>query len=182
MPSARLANRMANTALHTGSATVLDSAPPPTAPRSPPLRRGPVPVGTLRLRAESAPRRGIRWAEDVVDNEGLGRKSSKVCCIYHKPRAVGESSSESSSSDDDDSGSSDSEAEGGAAAAAARKREGEGGGKGRSHKHTEDCAHGKEGGRKGGSGRNAYEKTKTKTRTLKGGGVVAATQVEKRAS
>ncbi|KAI9892264.1 MAG: hypothetical protein M1814_001723 [Vezdaea aestivalis] len=66
---------------------------------------------TLRLRgAAQEPDRRIRWAEDVVDNEGMGRKKSKVCCIYHKPREVGESSSEessSSSSEDSDSGADD---------------------------------------------------------------------------
>ncbi|KAJ5855729.1 uncharacterized protein N7529_009673 [Penicillium soppii] len=69
---------------------------------------------TLRLRAEEAPAaeetsssRRIRWSEDVVDNEGMGKKSSKVCCIYHKARPVGESSSEESSS----SSSSESESE-----------------------------------------------------------------------
>lgn len=46
----------------------------------------------------------IQWAEGTVDNEGLGRKKSKVCCIYHKERAVGESSDESSSDSDSDSG------------------------------------------------------------------------------
>ncbi|KAJ0415525.1 phosphatase inhibitor-domain-containing protein [Aspergillus carlsbadensis] len=75
-------------------------------------------TGTLRLRAEDAPSvdqdstpaRRIRWSEDVVDNEGMGKKSSKVCCIYHKARPVGESSSESESSDSDsDSSSSDSD-------------------------------------------------------------------------
>ena len=40
----------------------------------------------------------------MIDNEGLGRKSSKVCCIYHKPRAVGESESEDDSSSGDESG------------------------------------------------------------------------------
>lgn len=45
-------------------------------------------TGTLRLRAgedsagsepdtDSAPRRTIRWADDVVDNENMGKKSSK---------------------------------------------------------------------------------------------------------
>ncbi|KAB8229254.1 PPP1R11/YPI1 family protein [Aspergillus alliaceus] len=73
--------------------------------------------GMLRLRAENEPivesiaedggsHRHIRWSEDVIDNEGMGKKSSKVCCIYHKSRPVGESSSESESSD---SSSSDSE-------------------------------------------------------------------------
>ncbi|EKV15006.1 Type 1 phosphatases regulator ypi1 [Penicillium digitatum] len=74
-------------------------------------------IPTLRLRAEEAPTdtseatsssRRIRWSEDVVDNEGMGKKSSKVCCIYHKARPVGESSSEESSSS---SSESDSESE-----------------------------------------------------------------------
>ena len=47
------------------------------------------------------PRRGLTWAADVVDNEGLGRKSSKCCCIYHKPKQIGESSSDETSSSDD---------------------------------------------------------------------------------
>ncbi|PYH81752.1 hypothetical protein BO82DRAFT_283545 [Aspergillus uvarum CBS 121591] len=74
---------------------------------------------TLRLRAESAedrsmpdehsdirsPARHIQWRDDVIDNEGMGKKSSKVCCIYHKARPVGESSSESESSDSSESDS-----------------------------------------------------------------------------
>jgi len=36
-----------------------------------------------------------------VDNEGAGRKKSKICCIYHKPRAFDESSDESSDESDD---------------------------------------------------------------------------------
>ncbi|KAF1814405.1 hypothetical protein P152DRAFT_270485 [Eremomyces bilateralis CBS 781.70] len=71
-----------------------------------------LPLRTLRLRAvDGSPAqresRHIQWAEDVVDNEGMGKKSSKVCCIYHKPREVGESSSEDTS----DSSSSDSDSE-----------------------------------------------------------------------
>ncbi|KAJ6131011.1 hypothetical protein N7523_001471 [Penicillium sp. IBT 18751x] len=72
-------------------------------------------TGTLRLRGDETPStrepstaRRIRWSEDVVDNEGMGKKSSKVCCIYHKARPVGESSSESESSD---SNSSDTDSE-----------------------------------------------------------------------
>ncbi|KAJ5589514.1 hypothetical protein N7537_012192 [Penicillium hordei] len=73
-------------------------------------------IPTLRLRAEAptdtseatSSSRRIRWSEDVVDNEGMGKKSSKVCCIYHKARPVGESSSEESSSS---SSESDSESE-----------------------------------------------------------------------
>ncbi|QIW98065.1 hypothetical protein AMS68_003583 [Peltaster fructicola] len=58
---------------------------------------------TLRLRgAHETDQRRIQWAEDVIDNEGMGRKSSKVCCIYHKPGADDSDSSESSSESDDE--------------------------------------------------------------------------------
>ncbi|KAI9701496.1 MAG: hypothetical protein M1836_001552 [Candelina mexicana] len=40
------------------------------------------PVGILTLRGAAAPeaerRGGIRWAGDVIDNEGMGKKKSKV--------------------------------------------------------------------------------------------------------
>lgn len=45
---------------------------------APPHRRITIPAGTLRLRAVAAPSEArVQWAEDVVDNEGLGRKRSK---------------------------------------------------------------------------------------------------------
>ncbi|KAJ7157644.1 phosphatase inhibitor-domain-containing protein [Mycena crocata] len=62
------------------------------------------PVGALHLRG--GPRRTrqrVVWDEDVVDNEGCGRKSSKICCIYHKPKNFDESSDEDSSDSDSDS-------------------------------------------------------------------------------
>lgn len=52
----------------------------------------------LRL---SLSRPSVRWDENVVDNEGLGKKSSKRCCIFHKQRAFGESSTDSSDQEDD---------------------------------------------------------------------------------
>ncbi|KAE8219858.1 hypothetical protein CF319_g6528 [Tilletia indica] len=70
-------------------------------------------TATLRLRAptqarneERPRRRRVVWADDTVDNEHLGKKSSKICCIYHKPRAFDESDSDESSA----SSGSDSEA------------------------------------------------------------------------
>ncbi|KAI8078944.1 phosphatase inhibitor-domain-containing protein [Gilbertella persicaria] len=69
-------------------------------------------VGILRLRGDmnSRRRRVIQWDENVIDNEHMNKKKSKVCCIYHKPRPVGESSdsSSSSSSSENDSDSEDS--------------------------------------------------------------------------
>jgi protein phosphatase 1 regulatory subunit 11 len=63
----------------------------------------------LTLRA----RPSVRWDESVVDNEGTGRKSSKRCCIFHKQRAFGESSTDSSDYDSDRSGSSTASGSGG---------------------------------------------------------------------
>lgn len=56
-------------------------------------------IGTLNLRVtrQTGPRVG--WDERVIDNEEFGKKKSKVCCIYHKPRRFDESSDESSDSD-----------------------------------------------------------------------------------
>ncbi|CAL3972873.1 hypothetical protein PZA11_004127 [Diplocarpon coronariae] len=61
-------------------------------------------------RPAAAAERRIQWAEDVIDNEGLNRKKSKVCCIYHAPKGIDESSDESESDESD----SDSGDEGGA--------------------------------------------------------------------
>ncbi|KAA1087805.1 Type 1 phosphatases regulator ypi1 [Puccinia graminis f. sp. tritici] len=63
-------------------------------------------AATLILRAgplqDSQPRQPrVQWQENVIDNEGLGRKKSKVCCIYNKPKAFDESSDESDHSDSD---------------------------------------------------------------------------------
>lgn len=115
------------------------------------------PSGTLRLRAEPAEQRHIQWAEDVVDNEGMGKKSSKglykqeyirrlmligelVCCIYHKPREVGESSDESSS--DSSSDDSDSEPDNGEARPAGGRKGGDGRRGRRPHNHEHNHDHG----------------------------------------
>ncbi len=68
------------------------------------------------------PRSNVTWEEGVVNNEGLGRRSSKRCCIFHKQRAFGESSTESSEdqSGDDDASSSSSSSGGGGSGKARR--------------------------------------------------------------
>ena len=65
------------------------------------------------LRLSLRPRSNVTWEEGVVNNEGLGRKSSKRCCIWHKQRAFGESSTESSDNDDGSTSSSSSGGGGG---------------------------------------------------------------------
>ncbi len=65
------------------------------------------------LRLSLRPQANVTWDENVVNNEGLGRKSSKRCCIFHKQRPFGESSTESSEEDGNDSSSSSSSGGGG---------------------------------------------------------------------
>lgn len=62
---------------------------------------------TLRLRGGPIHSRRVTWSEEVVDNEELGRKKSKVCCIFKRNREFGESSDESSSDSSDSSEDSD---------------------------------------------------------------------------
>lgn len=105
-----------------------------------PVLRLSAPSGTLRLRAEPAEERHIQWAEDVVDNEGMGKKSSKVCCIYHKPHVVGESSDESSSDSSSDE-ESESEPDNSTARPVGGRR-GENLRRRRNHNHDHDHDHG----------------------------------------
>lgn len=58
-------------------------------------------VEILRLTLRARPT--VRWDEAVEDNEGMGRKSSKRCCIFHKQRDFGESSTDSSADENDNS-------------------------------------------------------------------------------
>lgn len=46
----------------------------------------------------------MTWTTDTHDNEFDGKKSSKSCCIYVKPRAFDESSTDDSDGEDDSSG------------------------------------------------------------------------------
>ncbi|KAM3858289.1 E3 ubiquitin-protein ligase PPP1R11 [Diretmus argenteus] len=58
---------------------------------------------TIKLRKRKTEKK-VEWSSDTVDNEHLGRRSSKCCCVYEKPRQFGESSSESEGDEDDDEG------------------------------------------------------------------------------
>ena len=42
-------------------------------------------------------KKSVRFDESAVDNEFSGQKTSKSCCIYHRPLDFGESESESDS-------------------------------------------------------------------------------------
>uniref|UniRef100_A0A1B0DFA1 E3 ubiquitin-protein ligase PPP1R11 n=1 Tax=Phlebotomus papatasi TaxID=29031 RepID=A0A1B0DFA1_PHLPP len=51
------------------------------------------PVLRLRLHKPKSDKK-VSWGSETVDNEGMGKKKSKCCCVYHKPLSFGESSSE----------------------------------------------------------------------------------------
>jgi protein phosphatase 1 regulatory subunit 11 len=69
------------------------------------------PEGPPVLRLELAPRR-VRWTPDTHDNEHDGGRTSKSCCIYHRPRRFDESSTESSADESENGESSSSDSDG----------------------------------------------------------------------
>lgn len=83
-----------------GSRTITLQETNPENNANPSLQDTP-PVGVLQLRATGNTSRRVVWSEETIDNEGMGKKKSKICCIYHKPKAFDESSDESSGSDSD---------------------------------------------------------------------------------
>ncbi|KAF3766337.1 hypothetical protein M406DRAFT_322333 [Cryphonectria parasitica EP155] len=127
----------------------------------------------LVLRGDRGPRSQgprVQWDESVVDNEGMGKKSSKVCCIYHAPTAPGESSDESDSSSSSSSSDSDSDAgEGSSRRAVDADRVGK---EGRSHgRGRRPPGGGDSRGKRRKPSPNAYEKVpKPKPRDGAGGG------------
>ncbi|XP_066246512.1 E3 ubiquitin-protein ligase PPP1R11-like [Euwallacea similis] len=60
-----------------------------------------VPRLTVKLKKPRTDKK-VQWTTGTVDNENLGKKKSKCCCIYNKPRKFGESSSSDSSDDECD--------------------------------------------------------------------------------
>lgn len=71
-----MALETSRTATPVGSASQTSTEPlvvPPT------IR---APDGTLQLRGGPVTNRRVQWDEDVVDNEGLGRKSSKGASLF----------------------------------------------------------------------------------------------------
>ncbi|XP_036371902.1 E3 ubiquitin-protein ligase PPP1R11 [Megalops cyprinoides] len=84
------------TSSETITETVQTNTPPPPQQEGRSL--------TIKLRKRKTEKK-VEWSSDTVDNEHLGRRSSKCCCVYEKPRQFGESSSESEGEDDEGCGS-----------------------------------------------------------------------------
>lgn len=62
------------------------------------------PPPTLKLRLQKGDTRNqkkVVWSSETVDNEHLGRKKSKCCCVYVKKKTFGQSDSEESDDDCD---------------------------------------------------------------------------------
>lgn len=53
----------------------------------------------LKLREPKKP--SVTWTDDTVNNENMGKKSSKRCCIFHKIKKFAESDSDESNSDEE---------------------------------------------------------------------------------
>jgi len=77
-----------------GSKTVTDEEPNGEASAAAPP--------TLRLRLikkDPKEKKKVQWTNETVDNEHLGKKKSKCCCVYVKKKVFGESDSEDSDGD-----------------------------------------------------------------------------------
>ncbi|XP_051216586.1 uncharacterized protein [Lolium perenne] len=66
-----------------GSVTVTIDPSPSSSSSSAPAA-APPPPETVVLRLKRRAKKKVSWKEGTVDNESLGRKSSKKCCIFHK--------------------------------------------------------------------------------------------------
>lgn len=51
--------------------------------------------GVVRLKLHKPRTKKVSWTNDTVDNENMGKKKSKCCCVYVKPHELNESSSDS---------------------------------------------------------------------------------------
>lgn len=40
----------------------------------------------IQLNLKEKLKKNVSWTEDTIDNEHLGKRKSKICCIYHRPR------------------------------------------------------------------------------------------------
>ena len=54
-----------------------------------------------KVKPKKLDRKQVSWTQETVDNEHLGKKKSKCCCIYVKPKKFGESDTESEDDADD---------------------------------------------------------------------------------
>lgn len=90
---------------------VLSESVSASAPSSSAAGSGAASDQVLILRLHDRP--NITWTDDTVDNEHLGRKSSKRCCIFHKVKKFAESDSDESDEEGEGGGEQGGGGEGG---------------------------------------------------------------------
>ena len=59
------------------------------------------PAGTSQTTITAPVSNRVTFHESIVDNENLGRKKSKICCIYRKPYDPNDSSSDETTSEEE---------------------------------------------------------------------------------
>ena len=57
------------------------------------------PTLRLKLKKDDKDRKKVKWTSETIDNEHLGKKKSKCCCVFVKKRPFGESDSDESDGD-----------------------------------------------------------------------------------
>ncbi|XP_042857824.1 E3 ubiquitin-protein ligase PPP1R11-like [Penaeus japonicus] len=50
--------------------------------------------GVVRLKLHKPRKKKVSWTNDTIDNENMGKKKSKCCCVYVKPHEFDVSSSD----------------------------------------------------------------------------------------
>jgi hypothetical protein len=55
---------------------------------------------TERASKDQSESRKVQWSSETINNEDMGKKKSKICCIYRKPHCPDDSSDEESTDSD----------------------------------------------------------------------------------
>lgn len=67
--------------------------------------------GQSQVENTRLPRPSVRWQSDVIDNENMNKKKTKICCIFHPQQNSDDECDCPSDHDDDPSSSSSSSSE-----------------------------------------------------------------------
>lgn len=67
--------------------------------------------GQSQVQNTRLPRPSVRWQSDVIDNENMNKKKTKICCIFHPQQNFDDECDCPSDHDDDPSSSSSSSSE-----------------------------------------------------------------------
>ncbi|KAF8820739.1 protein phosphatase inhibitor protein [Cardiosporidium cionae] len=85
--------------IQNSSSLLREGSPNASAPSGSAAEKSGRSLHILKLKPDKC----VRWEEGTVDNENMDKQTSKSCCIFHKSRRFGESSTESSCAENSDS-------------------------------------------------------------------------------